>query len=72
MGGWGIEEHKHENLGEKEGEEGPAKLFGVFVGWPSVEAHMKYRQTEVFPDVAKWLRDGPKGVQVHHVAFTKY
>lgn len=70
-GGWGIEEQKHEKLG-KEGEEGPAKLFGAFIGWPSVESHMKFREHEKFPEVVKYLRDGAKAIAVHHVHFRKF
>ena len=71
-GGWGIEELKHEKLGEKEGEEGPAKFFGAFIGWPSIEEHMKFREQEAFPKVVAFLRDGPKALEVHHVHFQKY
>ncbi|KAF2738220.1 hypothetical protein EJ04DRAFT_60037 [Polyplosphaeria fusca] len=63
-GGWGEEEHDHPEIGK-------AKHFGAFVGWPSVEAHMNFRATEVFPEVVKHLRDGPKGVKVYHVPFQK-
>lgn len=70
-GGWGIEEQKHANFGP-EGEEGPAKLFGVFIGWPSVESHMEFRKSEHFPGVQGHMRVGPKAVAVHHTAFKKY
>jgi hypothetical protein len=63
-GGWGEEEHDHEELGK-------AKAFGAFVGWPSVEAHMKFRETEAFPEVVKHLRAGPKGSKMVHVTFQK-
>jgi len=71
-GGWSVEEHKHANLGAKEGEEGPAKVFGSFVGWPSVQAHMEFRSAEFFPEIVSKVRDGPKGRTVHHVAFQKF
>lgn len=64
-----------EQPGEKCGEEfkdGKARLFGGFIGWPSVEAHMKYREHEAFPEAIKWLRDGPKKIQVHHVEFETF
>jgi hypothetical protein len=68
--GWVVEEQKHEATG-KDGEEGPAKLFKLFVGWPSVEVHMKFKESEAFPKVVGYLRDGPKNVEVHHTAFQK-
>jgi hypothetical protein len=67
IGAWSIEPHEHEKLGE--GVQG--KLFAAFIGWPSVEAHMKFRETEDFVKVVSHLRAGPKGASVHHVAFTK-
>ncbi|KAF2011751.1 hypothetical protein BU24DRAFT_426850 [Aaosphaeria arxii CBS 175.79] len=66
VGGWSIEDHEHEKV------EGAAKLFAVFIGWPSVEAHMKYRQTEGFKECIPHLREGPKALQMHHVAFKKH
>ncbi|KAF2260961.1 hypothetical protein CC78DRAFT_380220 [Lojkania enalia] len=65
-GGWSIEPHEHDSVGKD------AKLFAAFIGWPSVQAHMAYRETEEFPSVAKYLRDGPKGVKVCHVEFRKF
>lgn len=69
IGGWAIEEQKHKLGGS---EEVPAKLFGAFIGWPSVDAHMKYRESKAFPDVIQHLRDGPKALAVHHVEFQKF
>ncbi|KAF2660653.1 hypothetical protein K491DRAFT_688098 [Lophiostoma macrostomum CBS 122681] len=69
-GGFGLQEQKHENLG-KEGEEGPAKIFGGFIGWPTVEAHLKFRETPEFPGLIKYAREGVKGASVYHVAFEK-
>ena len=71
LGGWAIEEQKH-SLGKEDGEEMRAKLFGAFVGWPTVEAHLNFRNTEAFPGVVKWIRDGPKATEVHHVKFQKF
>jgi hypothetical protein len=67
-GGWGVEPHQHENLGD--GVDG--KLFAAFIGWPSVEAHMEFRKTEDFGKVIPFLRGGPKGMKVWHVAFQQY
>ncbi|ORY03419.1 hypothetical protein BCR34DRAFT_492426 [Clohesyomyces aquaticus] len=69
--GWVVEDVKHKGLGP-EGAEGPGKMFWAVVGWPSVEAHMKYRGSEDFAKVIPYLREGPKGVEVHHVAFQKF
>ncbi|KAF2122921.1 hypothetical protein BDV96DRAFT_510628 [Lophiotrema nucula] len=68
IGGWSIETHQHENLGE--GVDG--KLFTAFVGWPSVEAHLNFRKTEAFPKITGHLRAGAKAVKVWHVAFKQY
>lgn len=72
VGGWGVEPHEHEKLGAKEGEKGPAKFFGAFIGWPSVESHMEFREKEEFPQIIKFLREGPVGIAVHHVRLQKY
>lgn len=65
-----MEEQKHENLGT-EGQPGPAKMFCGFIGWPSVDAHMKFRETPEFPGLIKYARDGVKGASVYHVKFEK-
>lgn len=71
-GGWGIEEHQHEKLGAAEGEKGPAKVFNMFVGWPSVEEHLKYREHEAFPVAVGYLREGTKAGDMFHVKFQKH
>jgi hypothetical protein len=57
--------------GAKEGDESgqKSKLFKGFIGWPSVQAHMDFRQHDKFGDVVKWLRDGPKKIEMCHVEF---
>ncbi|KAF2704235.1 hypothetical protein K504DRAFT_442302 [Pleomassaria siparia CBS 279.74] len=71
-GAWSIEEVKHEGVWNEEenGEEGPT--FVAFIGWTSVEAHTKFRETDDFAKIIPYLRDGPKGVEVCHVAFKKF
>ncbi|KAF2000395.1 hypothetical protein P154DRAFT_466070 [Amniculicola lignicola CBS 123094] len=68
--GWVVEGQTHEKV--EEGEEGKAVQYTALIGWPSVEAHMEFRKTEEFSNVIGYLRDGPKGLKVHHVAFKKY
>lgn len=72
VAGWGVEEQKHENLSAKEGEKGPAKFLGAFIGWPNLEAHQELRNHEKFAEVVKYLRDGPKAVAMYHVALKKF
>ena len=66
-----MEEQRHAKMGEGGGE-GPARLFGAFGGWPSVDAHLKYREHKEFPEVVKYARDGPRALEVHHVEFNKF
>ncbi|KAH7558333.1 hypothetical protein J3E72DRAFT_436322 [Bipolaris maydis] len=68
IGGWSIERQSHEALGE--GVEG--KLFMIFIGWPNVEAHMAFRETEDFARVIPHLRDGPVGKSMWHVALKEH
>lgn len=66
VGGWVVEEQEHEKV-----DQGKAKAFALFIGWSSVQAHMDYRQSDHFPEVIKHLRNGPKAMAMHHVAFKK-
>jgi hypothetical protein len=68
VGGWSIEEHPHEVFGE--GVQG--KLFVICAGWPNVEAHMAFRESEDFAKVSPHLRDGPVGRKLWHVALKQY
>ncbi|KAJ9605827.1 hypothetical protein H2200_009676 [Cladophialophora chaetospira] len=43
--GWGIE-NDFPVLGGEEGQKG--SLLTAFIGWPSVDAHMRFRETEAF------------------------
>ena len=54
-----VEELEHE--GEK------LKAFAVFIGWDSVSAHMKYRETQAFKDSIAAFRDGLKSIKMYHV-----
>ena len=66
VGGWGVEEHRFEGDGNK------MKVFGGFIGWPSVESHMEFRKKEDFPKAVSHLREGTEKVKVHHVAFKQF
>ncbi|PSK50446.1 hypothetical protein B9Z65_390 [Elsinoe australis] len=59
--GWGEEEVEHEKL------EGKGKALKLLIGWESVEAHMKFRETETFQKNIALFRDGPSAVEMVHV-----
>ncbi|KAL2058849.1 hypothetical protein ABVK25_000141 [Lepraria finkii] len=65
--GWIIEDVEHENLGA--GKKG--KAFVCMMGWESLDAHLKFRETSDFKDNIHLLREGPVGVEVHHTAFVE-
>ncbi|RYP69157.1 hypothetical protein DL771_006251 [Monosporascus sp. 5C6A] len=60
--GWVVEEL------EFKGEKSRAFIFAI--GWESVEAHMKYRETEHFQKVVPLIREleGVKGIEMVHVS----
>ncbi len=62
--GWVAEEVEDPKSAEK------AKVYVVLIGWPSVESHMKYRETQSFKDNIHLLRGGKdlKNLAVVHVA----
>lgn len=62
-GGWIIEDVEYN--GEKR------KAYAAVLGWESVEAHMKFRDTQIFKDNIHLLRDGPVGMEVHHTKFVE-
>ncbi|KAI9053686.1 hypothetical protein LZ554_002639 [Drepanopeziza brunnea f. sp. 'monogermtubi'] len=55
---------KHADGGDK------GKAVVLLIGWDSVEAHTKFRETEGFQKNIGLLEDGAKGAEVVHVAFT--
>lgn len=59
---WSIEDVEHEGFGE--GKTGKSLLLAI--GWESIDAHMAFRETDVFKDNIGLLRGEPKGVEVHH------
>ena len=58
----------HEEI-EREGVKG--KGLVIAIGWASVDAHMKFRETETFKENIDLLRTGAKEIEMHHVAFMK-
>ena len=61
-GGWVVEELDNEKV-----EGGKAKAYVMVIGWPDVETHMKYRETQVFKDNIGLLREGVVDSSIHHV-----
>ena len=43
------------------------KGFEIYIGWESVETHMKWREHEKFKEVVKGLQIGLKTIKPHHV-----
>jgi len=66
-GGWVIEDVEHERIGP--GKKG--KAFVGVLGWESVEAHMKARETDAFKENIHLLREGPVAMEVHHTKFNE-
>jgi len=64
FGGWVVEKLDDPKDSEKR------TAYSMLIGWTSVEAHMKYRETQAFKDYIYLLRGGKdlKGVTVCHVA----
>ncbi|EME40356.1 hypothetical protein DOTSEDRAFT_66151 [Dothistroma septosporum NZE10] len=59
----------HEEI-EREGVKG--KGLVIAIGWTSVDAHMKFRETETFKENINLLRNGAKKIEMHHVAFMNF
>ncbi|KAF2429560.1 hypothetical protein EJ08DRAFT_698276 [Tothia fuscella] len=62
--GWIVEDLEHESI------DGKAKGFAAAIGWESVEAHVKYRNTIVFKESIDAIRSAASGISMHHVKFT--
>ena len=59
--GWVVEELELEG--------GKCQAWAAFVGWDSVDAHMKYRETEAFKGTIGGLREGTQAIKLHHAIF---
>ena len=46
--GWGVENDFPVRGNDKEGQTG--LLFIAFIGWPSIDAHMEFRETEAYKE----------------------
>jgi len=66
-GGFSIEPQEHASLGE--GVKG--KMVAAFFGWPNLEAHVAWRQSEEFGKAVAPVVDGSTGMDVAHVEFVK-
>jgi hypothetical protein len=57
----------HEDNVEKDGHKGKGAV--LIIGWESVLKHMAFRETSTFRDNIKYLRNGAKTLEMHHVQF---
>lgn len=55
---------------EREGVKGKGMVIAI--GWESVDAHMKFRETATFKDNINLLRNGAEKIEMHHVAFMSF
>lgn len=62
-GGWVVEDVEYK--GKK------GKAYVGVLGWESVEAHTKFRETQTFKDNIHLLREDPLGMEVHHTVFVE-
>ncbi len=66
-GGWIIEDVPH---GSFFGEGHKGKVFLACIGWDSVVAHMKFRETDDFKKTIRpLLKDGTVGLSAVHAEF---
>lgn len=65
--GWGVENDFPVRGGE-EGQKG--SIFVAFIGWPSIDAHMKFRETEIFKEHVSLLRgmEGLTQMAMFHIS----
>jgi hypothetical protein len=64
--GWGVE-----NDFPVRGEEGQvAPIFTAFIGWPSIDAHMKFRETAAFKENVDLIRgmEGMVKLAMFHIS----
>lgn len=61
---------KHSEQGEEGASEKGGKAVAGFLGWGSKEAHLAFRETELFKENIGLLRGNNRGAEVFHVKFT--
>ena len=66
--GWGVE-NDFPLRGGEEGQKGAVLVSCI--GWPSIDAHMKFRETEAFKENVHYMRamDGIVKLEICHVKF---
>lgn len=64
--GWGVE-NDFPVLGGEEGQKG--SVLVMFIGWPSIDAHMQYRDTDAFKEAVPLIRglEGRLNIKMFHV-----
>ncbi|CAG8974557.1 hypothetical protein HYALB_00005830 [Hymenoscyphus albidus] len=67
-GAWG--ECVETDVGKHEDGSVKGKAVVLVIGWESKEAHMQFRETELFKETLGLLREGTGGVEMFHVPFT--
>ena len=65
-GGWIFEERE---FGD---EKKVGKAVVLALAWESVDAHMKFRETDDFTTNIGGLREGTIGAEMHHVTFKNW
>ncbi|GAB7337490.1 hypothetical protein MBLNU457_g2819t1 [Dothideomycetes sp. NU457] len=60
--GWTYEDVEHEEL------DGKGKILMLVIGWESVDAHMKARETDAFKNTIRGLKRHIKSMAAFHVA----
>jgi hypothetical protein len=59
---------RHKDVGN--GDVQPGEAVVGMVGWDSVEAHMEFRETDLFKENIGLLREKTSGGEIFHVPFT--
>lgn len=64
--GWGLENNFPVRGGE-EGQQG--SMLTALIGWPSIDAHMKYRETDAFKETVDLIRgmEGLVKIAMFHI-----
>ena len=60
--GWVVEQQDNEKVEGKK-----AKAYVAAIGWPSIDAHKAFRETQVFKDNIWLLGEGVADSEMHHI-----